>query len=44
MNLKIWEQNDKEKQIDEKMMELNRQLLVEKWRNLKAGIKVVSNK
>ncbi|CAD8201725.1 unnamed protein product [Paramecium octaurelia] len=42
MDLKGWEQNDEERQIDEKMMELNRQLIVEKWRNLKAGIKVWS--
>ncbi|CAK94027.1 unnamed protein product (macronuclear) [Paramecium tetraurelia] len=42
MDLKGWEQNDEERQIEEKMMELNRQLIVEKWRNLKAGIKVQS--
>ncbi|CAD8097528.1 unnamed protein product [Paramecium primaurelia] len=39
-DLKNWEQNDQEKQIDKQMLELNKQLIIEKWKNLRAGIKV----
>ncbi|CAD8105849.1 unnamed protein product [Paramecium sonneborni] len=36
-----WEQDDKKQQIDEQMLELNRNLLAQKWQKLKAGIKLL---
>ncbi|CAD8091856.1 unnamed protein product [Paramecium primaurelia] len=44
MDLKMWEKNDEERQTNEKMLELNKQLIIEKWKDLKAGIKLNSNK
>ncbi|CAD8120897.1 unnamed protein product [Paramecium sonneborni] len=41
MDLMKWEENDNNRIIDEEILNMNRKLVIEKWNNLKAGIKVL---